>query len=180
MATLGLTRHPASRTEAGFTLVELLLAAFVMSIGLLGLLSLQVVSMAQGQQSRQRGTATFLAHNLLDQAVAEGLVSSAERYDQEGSLNTTTFRFTDPVTLSTHVSSTAENRFYNLDGTEVTSTDPSKIFTVSWQRDLGVKAGYDYAYQNVIVNVAWQEAVKVNGVTTLQTRYFSASRNVRL
>jgi type IV pilus modification protein PilV len=161
-------------------MVELLLAAFIMSVGLLGLLSLQVVSMAQGHQSRQRGTATFLAHNLLDRAVAEGLVSSSERYDQEGTLSTSVFRFTDPLAFTAHTSTTAENLFFDLNGAEVPATDPSVIFTVSYQRFPGVKAGFNYAYQNIVVNVEWKESVKVNGAATLQSRYFSASRNVRL
>lgn len=51
---------------AGFTLLEALVTIVVVSIGLLGILGLQTVSIANTQSSAARSTATIAADNLAD------------------------------------------------------------------------------------------------------------------
>jgi type IV pilus modification protein PilV len=161
-------------------MIELLLVAFILSIGLLGLLSLQLVSISSGSQSRMRGTATMLAHNLLDRAVAEGMISSAERYSSgTGTITTTNWVFIDPTGLTAN----AGTKFYfDIQGNALTSaTDPNLVYTVSWQRMAGVLGSNVLAMQPFVVNVQWLEAVKAsNGTTALQPHYFSVSRNVSI
>lgn len=166
----------------GFSMIELMLVAFILAVGLLGLLSLQVVSIASGGQSRLRGTATILAHNLLDRAVAEGLISSAERYDSgNGTITSTDWTFIDPVGLTPATSAGGTNFYYDVQGNAVAAADPSLVYTVSWQRMPGMVGSNVLAMQPFVVNVQWNEAVKTsNGTTSIQTHYFSASRNVRI
>lgn len=168
------------RREGGFSMVELLVATVILSVGVLGLLSLQLVSFAQGSQSRHRGTATLLAHNLLDRAVAEGLLASAERYKNNGTVPALGWTYVDPNGLSAHASSAAENLYFDIKGKQLTDpNDPEKAFTVSWQRLAGVRPWPSswVAFQPFIVNVNWREGG--NNTAPIQ-HYFSTSRNVRL
>jgi len=54
-----------SRREGGFTLMELLIAVLVFSLGVLVLVSLQSNAVRLSTDARDRGTATFLADQLL-------------------------------------------------------------------------------------------------------------------
>jgi len=184
LSSLSRAQPDKSRTQGGFSLVELLIAAAILSVGLLGLMALQVASTSQGTSSRERGTAVLLAHNLLDRAVAEGALSAGERMDSIGGTVTSTgFTFIDPTITgmaTAHTSTTAENLFFDIRGGSVATTAPTKIFTVSWQRDAGLLAGPNNALAQFTVNVQWQEAVKSGNATVLQNKYFSAARNVRI
>lgn len=55
-----------SRNAAGFSLLEVLVALFVLSIGLLGLAALQTTGIKFNQQSYQRTQATLQAYEIID------------------------------------------------------------------------------------------------------------------
>lgn len=61
-------RHSSSRqqNQQGFTLIEVLIAALVLSVGLLGLAGLQAVSLKMNQGSYLRVQATNLAYEIAD------------------------------------------------------------------------------------------------------------------
>ena len=61
--------------QAGFSMVELMMVAVIMAIGLLGLTMLQAVSLSSGGTSKNRNTATLLGQRILDQVEAEGRVT---------------------------------------------------------------------------------------------------------
>lgn len=167
-------------------MIEFLLVAFIMAIGLLGLLATQVVAVSNGTQSRMRGTATFLAHNVLDRIVAEGQVSLAERYESgNGSITPVTtgsrWVFIDPTGLTAASSAGATIFYYDIQGNVVAANSPDRIYTLTWQRMAGVVGSNTLAMQPFVVNVQWNEAVKnASGTTVIQPRYFSVSRNVRI
>lgn len=80
MQLMGITRTmPNSnriRTgQRGFTMIELLIAVLVLSIGLLGLAALQAQALRNNQSSYHRTQATILAYDMIDRARAnrEGL-----------------------------------------------------------------------------------------------------------
>jgi type IV pilus assembly protein PilV len=52
--------------NAGFTLIEVLIAMLVLAIGLLGLAGLQVTSLRNNQSAYNRGQATQLSYDLAD------------------------------------------------------------------------------------------------------------------
>lgn len=56
----------SARTESGFTLLEVLVALLVLSVGLLGLAALQTIGMKFNHQSYQRTQAVFQAYDIID------------------------------------------------------------------------------------------------------------------
>lgn len=58
--------EPLPRSRAGFSLVEVLVAVLVLSIGLLGIAGLQISSMRNNQVSYLRTQAVVLADSMLD------------------------------------------------------------------------------------------------------------------
>lgn len=67
--------------QSGFTLLEVLVAMVVLSIGLLGLAGLMASSMRNNQSAYQRTQATWLAYDVLDRMRANRAVALTERYD---------------------------------------------------------------------------------------------------
>ncbi|WP_052572625.1 type IV pilus modification PilV family protein [Holophaga foetida] len=63
---------PVRAGEAGFSLVEMLMAAFIMAIGLLGLTMLQVMSIRGAQGGKSLSIAVGLAEQIMDQVEVEG------------------------------------------------------------------------------------------------------------
>lgn len=63
------------RVQAGFSMVEMLMAAFIMAVGLLGLTLLQVMALRSTRGSRNLGLATLVAEQILDRAELEGRLS---------------------------------------------------------------------------------------------------------
>lgn len=65
-----LTSGRMSRSHRGFTMIELLIAVVVLSIGLLGLAALQAQALRNNQSSYHRTQATILAYDMIDRARA--------------------------------------------------------------------------------------------------------------
>lgn len=85
----------------GFSLVEVMVALLVLSIGLLGLAALQTTSMQYNTGSYLRTQATFLAYDIIDRMRANSAAianSDGNGYDQPASSN---------VTASTNCDSTS-------------------------------------------------------------------------
>lgn len=67
------------RLQAGINLIEVLIAALVLSVGLLGLAGMQVAGLKSTQNSVQKQQATFLVHELLERMRANksGVIAGA-------------------------------------------------------------------------------------------------------
>lgn len=176
------SRRSARSAESGFSMIEMLMVAFIMAIGLLGLAALQTMSIRGGSKGRMLGTASFVAHGLLDQIQAEGAAASAQRY------MTGTIIGTYPHVGSADASASGPNAEANkltVDGLLATdpyyatlATPPATVFDLTWKRNAGfVNPTTRSAYQEFIVNVHWQEA---GTGTQLVDKYFSVSRYVRM
>lgn len=68
-AIMSSTRH-VTGPQHGFTMIELLIAVVVLSIGLLGLAALQAQSLRNNQSAYHRTQATILAYDMIDRARA--------------------------------------------------------------------------------------------------------------
>ena len=59
-------KSPALRAQAGFTLIEVMIAVLILSIGLLGLAGLQAAALQTNQSAFTRSQATAFAYDLAD------------------------------------------------------------------------------------------------------------------
>jgi type IV pilus assembly protein PilV len=60
------TRHLAQRRASGFTLIEVLVALIVLSIGLLGVAGMQITGLRANQSAGSRTQASYLADDIID------------------------------------------------------------------------------------------------------------------
>ncbi len=74
-------QRPNTGREQGFTLIEVLIATLVLTVGLLGIAAMQMVSFQTNQSAYMRSQATFLAQDILDRI----------RANQRGYRNTTIY-----------------------------------------------------------------------------------------
>lgn len=73
------------RVQRGFTMVEVLVAALVLGIGLLGVAGLQSVTLSVNQGSYLRSQATVLARDMADRMRANPRGVGADAYNMSGS-----------------------------------------------------------------------------------------------
>jgi type IV pilus assembly protein PilV len=74
------TSNPTINNQAGFTLMEVLIALLILSIGLLGLASLQTNGLRSNQMASMRTTATQLANDIADRMRANPTGVDAQSY----------------------------------------------------------------------------------------------------
>jgi len=77
-----------AKRQTGFTLLEILIAIVVLSIGLLGLAGLQANSLKNNNSAYQRTQASLLANEMLDRIRANRLGLAAGAYDALDSSST--------------------------------------------------------------------------------------------
>ncbi len=76
----GLSRFPIRRCD-GLTLIEVLIALIVLSVGILGLATLQTASLNFNNSASQRTQATVLAYDMADKMRANRQAALAGDYD---------------------------------------------------------------------------------------------------
>lgn len=75
-------RSPTNRSrQSGFTLVEVLVSALLLSIGLVGLAGLQAASLVNNQSSFMRSQVTAISYDLADRMRSNIVGSNANSYD---------------------------------------------------------------------------------------------------
>jgi len=70
----------SAKIQRGFTLLEVLIALLILSIGLLGLASLQTNGLRSNQMASMRTTATQLAYDIADRMRANPVGVDAQNY----------------------------------------------------------------------------------------------------
>jgi type IV pilus assembly protein PilV len=73
--------RPGGRAAAGFTLLEVLVAMVVLSIGLLGLSGLQTSSLRNNHSALQRSQATMVSNDIIDRIRANRETATLGNYD---------------------------------------------------------------------------------------------------
>lgn len=86
----------------GFTLLEILIAVVVLSIGLLGIAGLQAVGQQSNHSAYLRSQATALAYDMIDRMRANNAGVASGDYD---TIDTTANTYTDPGCASATCSS---------------------------------------------------------------------------
>ncbi len=69
------------RLQRGVTLIEVLIAMLVTSIGLLGLAGLQIFALKNNQSAALQAQANILAYDMLDRMRGNRALAEADRYD---------------------------------------------------------------------------------------------------
>jgi prepilin-type N-terminal cleavage/methylation domain-containing protein len=168
----------AIRAQKGFSLIELLMVAFIFAIGLLGLTALMATGIRASGGGRQRDTAAYLANDVLERLAADGRMSAMRRANGEAIPGT--------CLLGNAVDNTA-NTYQILD----TNGDPQStfdmegrpssakpVFSVEWVRR-STKSVASVAsvtsVAEVVVNVSWLESGQ--GTATTQ-KWLSCSRMI--
>jgi type IV pilus modification protein PilV len=181
-----------AQLQRGFSLVELLLTAFILSIGLLGLAALQASAMRGHLGSKTRDAAAYFASSVLDRLKADGQVTAAQRLNNQA-ISPAAILASAP--LDTQISYQAPNSSgtlqsqFNIRGGPLEPTsgnldESTPMFTANFVVRSNGKDG-DPAptsqgmTREVVVNVTWQEAVSAAGATTLQSKSISMSRYIR-
>jgi type IV pilus assembly protein PilV len=117
-------------TQQGFTLLEVLIALLVLSIGLLGLAALQTTGLRSNEMASMRTTSTMLAYDITDRMRANpagrGLVEDETDLDGDG--NFTDFIYVAandkyPITVDTPTSLTEDCDLADCDPTELATYD---------------------------------------------------------
>ena len=68
------------RTQAGISLIEVMVAVFVLAIGLLGMAGLQMASLRSNQSSYERSAAVLAAYTMIDRLRADATAARAGSY----------------------------------------------------------------------------------------------------
>lgn len=113
----------AQKGMHGFSLVEVLLAAIIMSFALLGILALQTASIRSAAGGRGRETAVYLCQTLLDDVQTEAQRLSLVSGYAIPSSTTAVTKFFDPKT-------TSGTLYFDVNGNVTTLAN--KVFTVDW------------------------------------------------
>ena len=128
--------------QSGFSMVEMLMTAFILAIGLLGLAMLQVMAMRAASGSRNLSIAMELAGEVMDQVDLEGRLT----YD-----NATMTQYTVSQTLTglQYITNASVEKYYNIDAvtgnaTEVDAPavgDASPLFHLTMTQTVGAVMG---------------------------------------
>jgi type IV pilus assembly protein PilV len=143
MIAHGSATHAARGHQAGFSMIELLVAIVVLALGLLGFALLQTMSLRFAQSANHRTQATNLAYDLLDQM-------RANRYQAAWYSGSTGATFTDGQEVSDDCS---DGNWARVVGavTVAQSVDRWKCQVVD---TLGPSASANVTYNDGVVQVA--------------------------
>ena len=138
----------ARGSQAGFSMIEMLMTAFVLAVGLLGLCMLQTMALRGGRGSRSLTTAVHVATAVLDQVEMEGRLSWLNKTVSPLSAQTNASLNLVYIPLGVGNSNSGNPQVFNLQGnpTDLTSADPTvntPFFTVvtKYMDDVGNAGG---------------------------------------
>ena len=129
--------HGHIQRQQGFTLLEVLIALLILSIGLLGLAALQTTSLRSNQMASMRTTATQLAYDMSDRMRANPVGVAAGEYVLAGGTTPTgtSIGALDLIAWNLAVVALPGGRtsITQCDGTSVPPCDGvTHIITVQW------------------------------------------------
>ncbi len=158
----------AGGAEAGFSMVEMLMAAMVLAVGILGVTMIQVMALKASMGSRSVTSAAQVGERVLDQVEEEGRLTW---------LNLTDTAETNPTALTTlsYINLTAPvTQYYDNTGQYLgTSANPGNFYTVQLSKA-------DIQTQGSAVGGMSDFTVVVSFVDTVGANSKRVTRNVTL
>ena len=141
----------ANRHTRGFTLIEVLVALVVLSIGLLGIASLQLSSLRWNHGASLRSQATLLAYDIVDRMRANQISANAGEYDVALAATKTagTVAGDDIIRWKTLLSQTLPSGDGAVSRT-VTGTSTTYRIVVSWDDSKGAEAALTFVLETQI------------------------------
>ncbi|NTW86590.1 MAG: hypothetical protein HGB30_10560 [Holophagaceae bacterium] len=161
-------------------MVEFLVVAFILGVGLLGLTALMATNVRAASGGRQRDTAAYLAHEVMESLAADGRLTAQLRSNGQTAFAASYLLANagadTPVVYSVKDAGGTARTTFDLDGRP--SLDRA-IFSVNWVRrtqNVVPAAASASMSAEVVVNVSWQEST--TGTATTQ-KWLSFSRVIR-
>jgi Tfp pilus assembly protein PilV len=111
----------SAQAQLGFSLVEMLLTAFILAVGIMGLTMLQVMALKSARGGKSLSTAVQVGESVMDRIEMEGRLSW---------LNLTAGQYSNPAALNHMMfvnNATIPTQSFNLNGgvTDLSSPDPA-------------------------------------------------------
>lgn len=149
--------------QSGFSMVEMLLAAFILSIGIMGLTALQVMSLRASRGGQNLGMAVQLAEQVMDQVELEGRLTY---------LNTTFTQYKASGTLTgiSYINTTRVDQYFNIDpttGQVVKLPSATGALFHVWMTQPTIVAGTNLA--DVTVTVEFSDVISASGTAIPRT-----------
>lgn len=135
----------------GFTLIEVLIAVSILTVGLLGLVSLQAIALRYNHQSLQLSTATQLANEMADRMRANPAGVKTNKYD-----TITAKPATDPGCNAAHP----------CNPMQLATHDAFEWYTEISQLLTAGNGSVNVSGTLFTINLAWQEVEKNGTVNT--------------
>ncbi|MBL0312623.1 MAG: prepilin-type N-terminal cleavage/methylation domain-containing protein [Holophagaceae bacterium] len=169
------TNHSRCNTQAGFSMIEMLMTAFILAVGILGLSMLQVMSLKASRGSRSLTTAVQVGEAVMDQIEMEGRLSW---------LNITDSQRTNPTAINGQkyltIASGADNapgEVFDINGKLLPPADPNTYYTVTTQRVANPIVGVTGQINDFVVRVDFMETVRADNSAPIH-RSVTISRRI--
>jgi prepilin-type N-terminal cleavage/methylation domain-containing protein len=155
-------KHPK---QAGFSLVELLMASFILAIGILGLTMLQLMAMRSNAGSRSMTTAVMIGEGVLESIQAEG--RQRMLFHQVGGV----------APATTYFGGGSMTQWYTFDGTSLPSATGA-YYTVNITPQDVVPISGSGGTKNFLLVISFADVVDPTNPTVTIPRTVTLSRQV--
>lgn len=159
-------------TQAGFSMIEMLMTAFILAVGILGLSMLQLMSLKASRGGRSMSTAVLVGEHVMDQVEMEGrlgwLNATGNYKNPNMAVDLPNLRYLNLPDGGTRVQT-----FNSKGGPPLGNPDPADnttYFTVTTTRaDFVVNPANNGALSNVTVQVQFTDQLDQANLPVLRT-----------
>lgn len=161
------------KAQSGFTLMEILIALLVLSIGLLGIASMQMQGMRNNQSAYLKSQASILAYDMADRMRANSVRAAAGDYTP---FDTTGQVPVDPGCMITNAGCSAANQA-TTDLAEWAARINGTVSGITMLPDAQGTITFDAANNIFTIAINWQETQwdEANSINAVSNQSFSVN-----